>query len=257
MTYVLICSVASAASCLTFVSGFGLGTLLLPAFALFFPLEIAVALTAIVHFLNGIFKLVLVGRDANIPVVLRFGPPALLAAFFGARLLIWLSHLEALYTYELAGRRLKIMPINLAVALLMALFATLELWPRFKNLAVPQKFLPIGGLLTGFFGGLSGHQGAFRSVFLLRAGLSKQAFVATGAVIAAVIDVSRLTVYWTRLANSRIDDNAPLLIAATLSAFVGAIAGKQLIEKVTMKTVEVAVAVMLYAIAVGLGTGLI
>lgn len=57
MSYLIICSVAFVASGLTFFSGFGLGTLLLPAFALFFTVEKAIALTAVVHFLNGLFKL--------------------------------------------------------------------------------------------------------------------------------------------------------------------------------------------------------
>jgi hypothetical protein len=65
VTYLVVCSVALLASGLTFFSGFGLGTLLLPAFALFFPVEQAVALTAVVHFLNGLFKLGLVGRHAD------------------------------------------------------------------------------------------------------------------------------------------------------------------------------------------------
>jgi acyl-CoA reductase-like NAD-dependent aldehyde dehydrogenase len=45
---------------------------------------------------------------------------------------------------------------------------------------MPPGYLPVGGLLSGFFGGLSGHQGALRSVFLLRAGLTKESFIATG-----------------------------------------------------------------------------
>jgi uncharacterized membrane protein YfcA len=40
MSYLVVCAVALLASALTFFSGFGLGTLLLPAFALFFPIEI-------------------------------------------------------------------------------------------------------------------------------------------------------------------------------------------------------------------------
>ena len=80
MTYLVVCSVALVASGLTFFSGFGLGTLLLPAFALFFPVEHAVALTAVVHFLNNLFKLALVGRHADRRVVVRFGIPAILAA---------------------------------------------------------------------------------------------------------------------------------------------------------------------------------
>ena len=38
MTFLIVCAVAFAASALTFFSGFGLGTLLLPAFALFFAI---------------------------------------------------------------------------------------------------------------------------------------------------------------------------------------------------------------------------
>jgi hypothetical protein len=57
MTYVVVMAVAFIASGLTFFSRFGLGTLLLPAFAIFFPAEHAVALTAVVHFLNGLFEL--------------------------------------------------------------------------------------------------------------------------------------------------------------------------------------------------------
>lgn len=56
MDIVLIALVAFLGSGLTFFSGFGLGTVLLPAFALFFPVQIAVGLTAIVHFLNNLFK---------------------------------------------------------------------------------------------------------------------------------------------------------------------------------------------------------
>ena len=77
MSYLIICTVALLASALTFFSGFGLGTLLLPAFVLFFPIEQAVALTAIVHFLNSLFKLALTGRHADRKVVVRFGLPAI------------------------------------------------------------------------------------------------------------------------------------------------------------------------------------
>ncbi|MEO8167675.1 MAG: sulfite exporter TauE/SafE family protein, partial [bacterium] len=56
MEYAVVSIVALLASGLTLFSGFGLGTLLLPAFLLFFPTELAIAMTAIVHFLNNIFK---------------------------------------------------------------------------------------------------------------------------------------------------------------------------------------------------------
>ena len=50
----VICATAFIGSGLTLVSGFGLGTLLVPVFGLFFPIEVAISLTAIVHFLNSL-----------------------------------------------------------------------------------------------------------------------------------------------------------------------------------------------------------
>ena len=62
--YLLIGSASFAVAALTLLAGFGLGTLLLPAFAIFFPAEIAVAMVAVVHALNNLFKLALLGRRA-------------------------------------------------------------------------------------------------------------------------------------------------------------------------------------------------
>ena len=77
----------------------------------------------------------------------------------------------------------------------------LELLPVFTRLALDRRWLPVGGLVSGFFGGLSGHQGAFRSMFLVKAGLDKEAFVATGVVLAVVVDMARLVVYGFDLAG--------------------------------------------------------
>ena len=63
MEYFVVCLVALMASCLTLFSGFGLGTVLMPALAIFFPVPIAVGATAIVHLANNLFKLLLkIGR---------------------------------------------------------------------------------------------------------------------------------------------------------------------------------------------------
>ncbi len=57
MELVLIGFAALLASGLTLLSGFGLGTALMPVFALFFPLPLAIVATAVVHFANNLFKL--------------------------------------------------------------------------------------------------------------------------------------------------------------------------------------------------------
>ncbi len=77
MDLLVICSVALLASALTLYSGFGLGTILMPVFAIFFPIDVSIALTAIVHFLNNILKLILLWKKANWDIVVKFGLPAL------------------------------------------------------------------------------------------------------------------------------------------------------------------------------------
>ena len=78
---------AFCVSLLTLFSGFGLGTLLMPAFALFLPVEVAVASTAVVHAANNLFKAGLLAGQAERGLIVRFGLPALAASFAGALLL--------------------------------------------------------------------------------------------------------------------------------------------------------------------------
>jgi Sulfite exporter TauE/SafE. len=61
---------------------------------IFFPVDVAIALTGVVHFFNNIFKLILVGKKADKQVVLRFGIPAVIAAFIGAWLLLQIADLK-------------------------------------------------------------------------------------------------------------------------------------------------------------------
>ena len=257
MSYLVICTVALLASALTFFSGFGLGTLLLPAFALFFPVEQAIALTAVVHFLNGLFKLVLVARHANWNVVLRFGLPAIAASFIGAWVLVWLAGIAPAFSYSAFGRMVLVTPVNLVVGLLLLLFASLEISPRFRKLSFGTQFMPVGGLLSGFFGGLSGMQGALRSAFLARSGLTKEAFIGTGVVVASLIDFARLAIYSMSLAQERAHFNYGLLAAAVLAAFLGAALGNSYLKKITMPGIQRIVAVMLFVVASGLITGLL
>lgn len=257
MSYLIICTVALLASALTFFSGFGLGTLLLPAFALFFPIEQAVALTAIVHFLNSLFKLVLTRRHADRNVVFRFGLPAIVMSFVGAWLLIWLADIAPVFSYPAFGRLVPVTPVKLVIGLLLLLFASLELLPRFRNLSFGAQYMPLGGFLSGFFGGLSGMQGALRSAFLSRAGLTKEAFIATGVVIACLIDFSRLAIYSATLVRESAHINYGLLVAAVLAAFAGAALGNSYLKKMTMPGIQRIVAAMLFVVASGLVSGLL
>ncbi len=253
MEMIAISLVALFASGLTLISGFGLGSLLLPAFILFFPVDIAIGLTAIVHLCNNIFKLWLLGHYADRNVVLRFGIAALLAAFAGAGSLVWLTGLADI---SISGGW-QVSPVKLIVGGLIITFALAELLPAFQNLSFRKEYLVAGGLLSGFLGGLSGHQGALRSAFLLRAGLDKKAFIASGVVIACMVDVSRILVYGRHISTDDLIANANLLIAATISAVAGAVIGRRIMEKMTMTGVRYVVAAALIILALAWISGII
>jgi hypothetical protein len=160
LDYALIAATAFAISGLTLFSGFGLGTVLMPAFALFFPVPVAIAATAVVHLANNLFKLALVGRQADWSVVARFSLPAAGAAILGASALVMFAGLPVLATYEFLGREHEVTVLNIVIGVLIVAFALLELSPAFAALAFPPRYLVLGGLISGFFGGLSGNQGA-------------------------------------------------------------------------------------------------
>jgi len=103
METIVIAIAALIASSLTLFSGFGLGTLLMPVVALFFPVDVAIGITAIVHFANNIFKLGLLGLHAEYGIIVKFGIPAVFAAFFGAFLLDWLTLLSPVFDYLFFG----------------------------------------------------------------------------------------------------------------------------------------------------------
>jgi len=260
MEYFVVCAVALGVSWLTLFSGFGLGTVLMPAFALFFPVPVAVAATAVVHLANNLFKTALVGRKADWPVVAKFALPGAAAAMLGAMLLNVFASLPPVSSYQLGGKTHEIALVELVIGVLIVGFAFLDLLPRFEKLAFDRKYLPVGGLISGFFGGLSGIQGALRSAFLIKVGLEKESFIGTGTVSAVIVDVARLVVYGLSFYTTTFTKVAPgmggLILAATLAAFVGSFFGTQLMKKVTLRTIQIFVGVMLIVVGAGMASGL-
>jgi len=255
MELLLISLAAFVVAILTFFSGFGLGTLLTPVFMVFFPVDLAIALTGVVHLFNNLFKVALVGRDADREVALRFGIPAIVAALVGAWLLVYLSDLPALFSYSAFGREFTVYPMKFLVSVLLLGFAVMDLHPATQKLAFGKDKLPLGGALSGFFGGLSGNQGALRSAFLIKAGLSKAAFVGTAVVVSTLVDLTRLGVYATRFLEAGLEQHIALVASATLAGIAGAYVGNRLLKKVTLLTVQRIVAVMLIGMSVALGAG--
>lgn len=255
MDYIFIGLAALLGSAITLFSGFGLGTILLPIFGLFFPIEIAIVMTSIVHFANNILKMLLFGRKSSKNVAVKFGIPAVIFGFIGAYCLKLLLQTQPVFSYHLFDKIITVYLIKITVGFLLLCFSVIEFVPAIKNTTFNKKWLPLGGVLSGFFGGLSGHQGALRSAFLIKSGLSKSSFIATGVVIACMVDVSRLSIYLFDLKNTTTHLNYKLILFAVLLAFSGVYIGTKYLQKTTFKLVQntVAVFLLLYAILLIIG----
>lgn len=255
MEYIIVAIAVLIGASLTFFSGFGLGTIMLPVFALFFDIEVAVGATAIVHLSNNLFKFLLVRKFIHLQTFLRFGIPAMFTAVIGGLLLTQVTGYDPIHAYSIGEKTFEMTWLNIIVGSLMIFFAWFDLSPKYSNLKVDKKHLPLGGMLSGFFGGVSGHQGAFRAAFLSKSGLDKKQFVGTSNAISLVIDISRIPVYLglfsigaskeVNLAAS-LSDGKMLLIIGIVFAFVGTFLGKKLIEKTTIVGVQRLVGVLLF-----------
>ncbi len=266
MPFIVVAVASLIAALLSLISGFGLGTLLLPAFAVFFPMAVAVAAVAVVHLANNIFKLGLVGRWADRKAVVAFGVPAVFASAGGALVLGLLSDLRPLASYALGGREFRVMPVDLVIGLLIVAFAFVEFLPFVGRLTFDRRYLPLGGLLSGFFGGLSGHQGAFRSAFLVKSGLSREAFLGTNVACAVLVDVARIAVYFgtrgasflTQHAEKIQGGNAGLLVVVGIAfAFAGSFVGSLIFRKMTLHGIQRIVGAMLVVLGLAIAAGLV
>ncbi|UKN01681.1 sulfite exporter TauE/SafE family protein [Paracrocinitomix mangrovi] len=254
MDIVVLIIVAFGASWLTFFCGFGLGTLLTPVFYFIFnDMVLAIAGTAVVHFLNNIFKFLLMNKSINWKIALPFGLAAIPAAFLGAKLIDVFQN-EILLTYQLANKTFEIQLFNLVFGIILIGFALIEIIPKW-SLAFSKQSLIIGGLISGFFGGLSGHQGALRTAFLIRYQLEKEVFIATGIVVALAVDISRTTTYFYDYGFEAVQQGWQMILFALGAALAGAITGKLFLKKIKMQflTNAVSIAMIVFGIALALG----
>ncbi len=274
LALVIVATISLLASAMTLFTGFGLATLLLPVFAIFIDPATAVAAVAVVHLANTLSRLALVGKHADRAVVLRFGLPAIAGAVLGALALDLAAtitdRLGPVASYTLFDRALVITPIKLTLGLLIVAFGIAEV-RGLDKLAIPRRWMPAGGLISGFFGGLSGHQGALRSAFLLRAGLDRDAFVGTSSVCSVLVDLTRLAVYalslpaLARLTGSKFASPSPdaqplpwtLIATGCIAAIIGAVVGARLVKKVRLEGLRVVVGGLLAVTGAALALGVV
>ncbi len=253
--FLLICMVSFSASVLTFFSGFGLGTLLLPVFSLFMPIELAVLATAIVHILNNALKFILIRNFIDKTVLLSFGITAVIGAFIGAIVQKKIGGSLFIYEIELFGSINRVELLSFVIGILMLVFALLDLIPILKKISFGNGQFTIGGFLSGFFGGLSGHQGALRAAFLAKSNLKAEVFISTSVCLSLLIDATRIPIYLS--SNVRFYDHWLLIAPACIFAFLGSYLGKKLFTKKKVQNIRALVAVFLLLMGSAMVVGLV
>ncbi|WP_333653570.1 sulfite exporter TauE/SafE family protein [Dissulfurispira sp.] len=224
---------AFLSAALTLMTGFGLGTILTPVFLVFYDVKIAILIVAVVHLSNNLLKISLFSRHINIDILKRFGILTLIGAFIGAFL----------------QGKMDSSGVKILLGIILIFLGLKEATGFGEKLRLPKKIDFIGGFLSGLLGGFVGNQGAIRSAYLLNYNITKETFVATAAIIASVVDVTRIPVY---IFSNRdvLTNNGLLLLITTASAFAGTFAGKRFLQKISLKTFKIYIAAMIVIIGV-------
>ena len=226
---------AYLAAVLATIAGFGSSTLLIPVAVFFMDLKTAVFIVACFHLFNNIFKVRLFLTKIDFKLFRLFGIPSIVFAFIGARCIT-------------------ILPVELLTQIL-AVFLICFTGFSFFNPAVmiPKNTLSaiFGGSLSGFLAGLVGIGGAIRSVFLLSYHLPKEIYVATAALIAFVIDLTRIPTYlWTGAVQD--PGYYSLLPPLIIIAYLGVWTGKRFLGVINQGAFRKIVLVVLFLVGLRL-----
>lgn len=214
--YLLLILITLGTSVVTLFTGFGVGTIMMPIMALFFDVKVAIFLAAIVHFFNNISRIVLYRSEINWKIIQRFGIVSIVGAFIGSYSQIYLDSAW----------------LKVVVGLFLIVFSLLSLIPNHIKVELPNRVDIVGGFLSGLIGGLIGNQGAIRSLYLLKYQLEKKELIVSSALIAVVIDSTRIPVYaYTNF--HYLQENIVLLSLIVLSAILGTVIGSRLLPKVS------------------------
>jgi len=217
--HIIFLLAAFLAAVLATLAGFGSSTLLIPISLFFMDIKTAVFLVACFHLFNNLFKVRLFFRKIDFKTFWLFGIPSILFAFLGAR---FISEIPTVHLIK-------------SLAVFLILFSVYSLWNPHLKIAGNRFNAILGGTLSGFLAGLIGLGGAIRAMFLVSFGMSREVYVATAALIALVVDLTRIPTYlWTGLIHDR--SYYVLLPWLLIIAYIGVRTGKILLEKISHST---------------------
>ena len=202
------------AAALTVPAGFGLSTILTPLVLLLMGPHEAVAVVAVVHGAHNAGKFAALRESVDFEAFRRYGVWLVLGAILGA---VLQNEVPQKPLLALIGAFLVSLP----------LLSMSEGWTGYR---IPEANDSLGGFGSGFMGGLTGHQGALRAMFLTRRLPDKMTYAATASVLALCVDFSRVPVYLL-FRYDEVSQHTALTIVLVISALIGVRVGKAWLER--------------------------
>ena len=217
------------------VSGFGIGSLLTPLLMLSMPPAHAVAVLAIPHALATTVRWMRLRADVDWLTFRQFGIASAVGGVAGAVL----------------QSRLASPVLTMVLASLLVLAGLSELAKRRVPLPQTPFWRLMGGVLSGFFGGLVGNQGGIRAAALLGFHLQPRQLVATATASALMVDAARLPIYLLT-SGPEIAARAPTWLVASMGVTMGTLIGVPLLRRLPESAYRRLVGTLLLALGLGL-----
>ncbi len=233
MENILFLIIAYLAAVGATIAGFGSSSLLIPVAILFMDVKTAVFIVAVFHLFNNLFKIRIFWGKIDFRTFLLFGIPSVLFAFTGAVLI-------------------SVLPIPLIKKILGCFLIIYSIYSFLKpKFALKKSRITalLGGSLSGLLAGLIGLGGAIRGAFLVAFNFPKEIYVATSAMIAVVIDLTRIPTY---LLTKAVEESTYFIIIPflLLSAYFGVRTGKVLLQRIDQETFRRIVAAVLLVLGI-------
>ena len=216
--FILLC--ALFAEIIGTIAGFWSSSILLPLLSQMMDFQNVLLLVAIYHiFWNG-SRLFYFYKHIHTKIVLLFWIPSILLTIVGAH-----------YSSQIDQQILKF-----SLGCVLFIFALYSLFRPSWRIQPSKFFGIIGWGLSGFTAGLIGTGWVLRWAFLTSFGLQKEVYIGTIALIALIVDVTRIPLY---LSYGYLDTQFLLLIPPLfLVALLGSYIGKQIIQIIPSNTLR-------------------
>jgi uncharacterized membrane protein YfcA len=199
-------------------TGFGAATILTPVLASFLEVRQTIVVVAIYHGIHNVIKIIAFRRGVVVRVAVLFGCGAVVAAFIG-------------------GLVSAVAPLSLLKVLLGG-FLIFDAATSFKKSRAEQHMKSgtvravIGGSVSGFAAGIIGTGGAMRAMFLHHFLREKNQYIATSAVVALVIDASRIPIYLTQYPEAATSHLFPTIFATVAAGLLGVLFARRFLKNV-------------------------